>query len=54
MGELEDVGDPFGADERFVVGGGDAVGAMRKSQIDNLLRRDRLFSSVRLRIFSDL
>ena len=54
MGELEDVGDPFGADERFVVGGGDAVGAMRNGKIDNLLRCYGLFPSVRLRFFSDL
>ena len=50
----EDIRDPFGTDERFVVGGGDAVGAMRKCQIDNLLCRYGLFLSMDARIFSNL
>ncbi len=54
MSECEDVGDPFGADERFVIGGGDAVGAMRKGKIDNLLRRYGLFLAMNAWIFSDL
>ena len=54
MSECEDVGDPFRTDERFVIGGGNAVGAMCKCKIDNLLRRYRLFLPVRCFIFSNL
>ena len=54
MGEREDVGNPFRADQWFVVCGGDAVGAMCKCKVDNLLRRYRLFLSVRCFIFSNL
>ena len=50
----ENIRDPFRTDERFVVGGGNAVGAMRKCQIDNLLRRYRLFLPMNVWIFSDL
>ena len=54
MGEREDVGNPFRADERLIICGGDAVGAMCKCKIDNLLRRYRLFFSIRCFIFPDL
>ena len=50
----ENIRDPFRTDERFVVGGGDAVGAMRKCQIDNLLCRYGLFLPMDVWIFSDL
>ena len=54
MSECENIRDPFGADERFVIGGGDTVGTMCKCKIDNLLRRYGLFLAMNVWIFSDL